>query len=348
MIPVIIALAFVPFTITYHHEISVLSILFQIILSPLLLLYDIFALFSFIGLPIYELLNGYTSFLNSLLNFVKPLFIKIYVPDIGIPFKVIYEAIYLITFYFISIGLRDIYKYLLIVSISFLSVFLIPTKSFFSSVSFINVGQGDSCLIHDKGVTIMIDTGGLTYSDIAKDCLIPYLKNEQIYKIDLLITTHDDFDHSGGKDSLINNFRVDNYIKSYEYFPLQIGDMTLYNYNTYKDLWKEENDESLVIGFNIKGYEFLITGDAPKKIENKIVEDYPNIRCDYLKVGHHGSNTSSSETFINKLKPKEAIISCGMNNKYGHPHKEVISILNKNKVKIRRTDLEGTIKYSFI
>ena len=70
-----------------------------------------------------------------------------------------------------------------------------------------------------------------------------------------------------------------------------------------------------------------------------------SIKCDILKVGHHGSNTSTCEEWLNYLSPKEAIISCGKNNKYGHPNKEVVSLLNKHKIKIRRTDLEGTIVY---
>ena len=88
-------------------------------------------------------------------------------------------------------------------------------------------------------------------------------------------------------------------------------------------------------------------GDAPKEIEKKIIKDNKNIKCDYLKVGHHGSNTSTCEEFVKTIKPKEAIISCGYKNFYNHPHKEVIDILNKYNVKIKRTDIEGTIKYKF-
>ena len=86
-------------------------------------------------------------------------------------------------------------------------------------------------------------------------------------------------------------------------------------------------------------------GDAPKKIENQIMKDNDYIPCDILKVGHHGSKYSSSDTFIKYLSPKVGIISCGKKNSYGHPHSEVISVLTKNHVYIRRTDLEGTITY---
>ena len=119
----------------------------------------------------------------------------------------------------------------------------------------------------------------------------------------------------------------------------------LTNYNVYPDLWNEENDRSLVIGFATKEYHYLIMGDAPKKIESRIMKDNVSIPCDILKVGHHGSNTSSGDTFIKYLSPKVGVISCGKKNKYGHPHSEVVAILNKYKVQIRRTDLEGTITY---
>ena len=349
LIPVIVALSFVPFAIDYYHEISPISFFLQILLSPLLILFGVLSLISFIGVPLYPLLNGYCQFLKDMLLFIKPICFKIYAPSGGIYLKVIYETVYLVILYFISIGFIEIYKWLLLLSSSLGVLYLVPLKPLiYSSVAFINVGQGDSCLIHDKNVTVMIDTGGLTYTDLATSSLIPYLKSEQIYHIDLLITTHDDFDHYGARDSLIKNFVVYNYQRDYQCFPINIGNLVLYNYNNYPSLWKEENDYSLVIGFTLKGYSFLLMGDAPKKIESQIIKDYPNLRTDYLKVGHHGSKTSTSDAFVKNIQPKEAIISCGKNNKFGHPHQEVVNILKKNKVTIRRTDIEGTIKYSFI
>ena len=78
-----------------------------------------------------------------------------------------------------------------------------------------------------------------------------------------------------------------------------------------------------------------------------MMKEYNNIPCDILKVGHHGSKTSTSDAFIKWIKPEVGIISCGKNNKYGHPHQEVLNILKKNNVKVRRTDLEGTITYYY-
>ena len=86
-------------------------------------------------------------------------------------------------------------------------------------------------------------------------------------------------------------------------------------------------------------------GDAPSWVEKKIIKDYESIPCDILKVGHHGSDTSSSEEWINYLDPKTAIVSCGKNNKFGHPSKSVVATLNKKGIEMRRTDIEGTITY---
>ena len=91
----------------------------------------------------------------------------------------------------------------------------------------------------------------------------------------------------------------------------------------------------------------LIMGDAPKVVEKAIIKDHPELRTDILKVGHHGSNTSTDESFVKSVKPKTAIISCGKNNKYGHPHKDVINVLKRNNVEIRRTDESGTIVYKY-
>lgn len=212
-----------------------------------------------------------------------------------------------------------------------------------NAVYFINVGQGDSILINNKNKTVMIDTGGYKSFDMATESLIPFMNKKKITHIDALITTHDDFDHSGAKESLIENFKVNNYLSKPSDFPYKVGDLYFENLNTFN--FTEENDCSLVLKLNFMNKNWLFMGDASTKVEEKILEKYTFVQCDVLKVGHHGSNTSSSEKFIKYLKPKEAIISVGATNYYGHPNQEVIDRLNKYNVKIRRTDLEGTISY---
>jgi competence protein ComEC len=220
---------------------------------------------------------------------------------------------------------------------------VVPIENqFTSSVSFINVGQGDSCLIRYKNYAVLIDTGGSIYKDIAQECLIPYFKKNRIYDIDLLITTHDDFDHNGAASSLINNFKVKKYITEKEDFPYKIGPILLSNLNQFD--YENDNDNSLVIHFKMGNKNYLIMGDASKAVENQIMEKYSNVPCDILKIGHHGSDTSTSEKFVSFVNPIEAIVSVG-DNKYGHPHKSVLDILKEANIKIRRTDIEGTITY---
>ena len=342
----LILASFIPFSMSYYHEIAPFSVLFQILLIPLFSIYYFLSLLAFIHVPIYSGINGFSSFLGNIFNALGKINITIYAMKMNSTLIVLFEALFLILVYYLSIRHKPMIKIALIPIVIYLSVAFIPFKSLFrDSVSFINVGQGDATLIRRRDTAVLIDTGGLTYKDVAKDCLIPYFKSNRIYDIDLLITTHDDFDHSGAATSLINNFKVKRYVTSYELFPISINGLTFKNYNIYPNLWKEENDESLVIGFKTNNYNYLVMGDAPIKIEKQIMRDNKKIPCDILKVGHHGSKTSSSDAFVKYLSPKVGVISCGKNNKFGHPHQQVLAILRKYHVRIRRTDLEGTITY---
>ena len=223
------------------------------------------------------------------------------------------------------------------------TISLVPLQEPLSNaVYFVNVGQGDSIIIKNRNHTVMIDTGGYKSFDMAKETLIPFMAKKKITHIDALILTHDDFDHSGAKDSLLENFKVKEVLTEKNQFPYKIGNLNIENLNTFD--FDEANDNSLVLSLDFIGKKFLFTGDASIKTEEKIMEKY-NVDCDILKVGHHGSNTSSSEKFIKMTSPEEAIISCGAKNMYGHPHKEIIDRLNKYNINIRRTDEEGTICY---
>ena len=115
------------------------------------------------------------------------------------------------------------------------------------------------------------------------------------------------------------------------------------NLNIYKNMRNDENLKSCVFKFKLQDKTFLIMGDAPKEIEKMIIKDNKELTVDYLKVGHHGSNTSTDESFISSINPKVAIISCGYKNKFNHPSKETIDILLKYKISIKRTDIDDTI-----
>lgn len=347
LISVLVLIEFIPFALAFYHEVSIFSIIYHIILSPLFIIFYFLSLFSLTHIQIYGLINGYGDFLSNTIGFFSKINFTIYGIEMNNITILLFEIIFFIVIYYLSSRFKPMI-YLSSGLFLILNLFyFVPIKALFTDqVFFINVGQGDATLIRRRDTAILIDTGGNNSVDIAKETLIPFFKKNQIYDIDLLITTHDDFDHSGAVNSLIENFTVKRYEKDYKSFPITIGNLTLTNYNIYPELWNEENDRSLVIGFATYNYHYLIMGDAPKKIENRILKDHASLTCDILKVGHHGSNTSSGDAFIKYLSPKVGVISCGKKNRYGHPHSEVVAILNKYKVLIRRTDLEGTITYS--
>ena len=226
--------------------------------------------------------------------------------------------------------------------ISTLALSFIPFHRLcYDRLTFINVGQGDSILLETQKATVLIDTGGLYKRDIAREVLIPFFRRRNIYKLDYLITTHDDFDHNGGVESLMANFPVHALIREKEMFPLDINGLTLYNLNPYN--YGEDNLDSLIIYFSLRDFDVLLMADAGIENEADLIQNYPDLHVDILKVGHHGSNTSTSPAFIAHYLPRLAIISAGYQNKYGHPHREVLDTLNKYNVEVRRTDFEGTI-----
>lgn len=177
------------------------------------------------------------------------------------------------------------------------------------------------------------------------------------------MSPHGDFDHMGEAINLVNNFKVEKVIfncgefneleqelinilekKNISYYScikeLNIGDNKLHFLNN-KD-YGNENDNSSVIYFNYNNYKFLLMGDAGIEVEKDLIEKYNIKDIDILKVGHHGSKTSSGKEFIDEINPKYSIISVGKNNRYGHPNKEVLENLKESK--IYRTDEDGSIE----
>lgn len=236
----------------------------------------------------------------------------------------------------------------------------------------IDVGQGDSILIRLIGNDILVDTGGvLKYEtefekanefDIGGDLLLPYFKSKGIDNIDYLFITHGDADHIGGAFELAKNMKIktiflngninhlEEKLLKYNHKILKKGDIlniSNINFHVLNPMYDtNENDSSIVLYFNINGYNILLTGDASKSIEEAMIKEH-DIDVDILKLGHHGSKTSTSETLISKTKPKYGIISVGENNRFKHPNKEVLDILNKYDVEIFRTDIDGSIRVIF-
>ena len=342
----IIYLFFIPFEVLYYNKIVILSLPLQVLVSPLMMSIGLISLLCFFYVPIYKVDSLLVNILKWTVNLFKPLSIGINLPPFNQGLFLIYFAIYLLWLFYLAKGFKPISRILILSNIVILSLYAFPIENALTNeVNFINVGQGDCTLIRNRQHVALIDTGGLSYMDVANESLIPYLRKKRIYRIDSVFITHYDYDHYGALEELSKNYPINHIYDYSSQYPIKMGDITFYNHNSYFTSKSEENDKSLVISFSICQKDFLIMGDAPSYIEKEIIKNEDKISCDVLKVGHHGSNTSTSEEWIKYIKPKEAIISCGKNNKYGHPNKEVITVLNKYKINIKRTDIEGTIIY---
>lgn len=238
-----------------------------------------------------------------------------------------------------------------------------------TKVFFIDVSQGDSSLIITGDQAILIDAG----RNADEENVTEFIREQGITNIDLIIGTHPHEDHIGGIDAVIENFVVDK---------LLIPDVP-YNTITYEDvitaaeenhtdiIYPEDNyffefdsgltlsvllppddfnssntnDDSIVCRVVIGDTSIFYTGDMEEGLEKVLLSQVQ--KSDILKVGHHGSNTSSTQDFLNAVDPSIAIISCGFNNKYGHPHMETMDKLNKMGVEIRQTQFEGDIMFEF-
>ena len=236
-------------------------------------------------------------------------------------------------------------------------------------VHFIDVGQGDSIYVRlPNGESLLIDAGDVDYGDT----VVKYLRTLGIEKIDYIVTTHPHADHIGGMNKVVDNFDVGNIympnattttkvfeklLTSIEKKGLKIsiaeGGKEILNDETLKIKFlapinkdKELNNMSAVVQLKYGDITFLFTGDAEKKVETQMVDGGDDLKADVLKVGHHGSKTSSSKKFIQAVDPKYAVISCGKKNKYKHPSKEPLKLLNLMGVKIYRTDEMGTIIFT--
>ena len=339
----LLRLAILPLSFA-NGEIHLLGGIYSLLLLPVSSIYGIIG-YSVFCIPYLKLvLNPLSEGVFYLLKGFSHLDPIIPVPPPSILFYFLYYGIFLFVLLLLELGIKKNALIVTATSILLYIVSTLPLPTYLSDqVSFINVGQGDSILIRDNTYSVLIDTGGNQKFDMAKEVLIPFFRKERIDHIDYLITSHSDFDHAGAKDSLMANFPVYHYLENHDDFPLKIGGLTFYSYNIYES--KDENEKSLVLGLDFMDKKWIFTGDADIKIEKQILADNPNLDCDILKLGHHGSDTSSCAEWLDALTPETAIVSCGKNNSYGHPSPSVIAQLKARGMTIRRTDEEGTITY---
>lgn len=368
----IIAFLFsLPISSYINYEVNLSSILINLIfvpwisyiVFPISIITFIFPIFN----PILSILLSITNVLNNIGEFIS---IFINVPKMPLVVAIILFILLLLA--------KNNKKYLYVILIILGLIKLSPLINSSYEVYFLDINQGDSAIIitpHKRDV-VMIDTGGkITYEveDWKKgnktynlsDNTIKFLKSKGITTIDYLITTHGDYDHLGEVQNIVNKLNVKNVIfnndshntlelelinvlndKNIKYYQniktLNITNNTIYFLNDY--LYDNENDNSNVLYLSIYGNKFLFTGDAGINVEEDLINKYNLENITVLKVGHHGSKTSSSKNFIDYVNPLISVISVGRNNRYNHPSTDVLANLS-NRI-IYRTDIDGTIKFN--
>lgn len=253
---------------------------------------------------------------------------------------------------------------------------------FTTSVAFVDVGQGDCILLKAPNgqENVLIDTGGkLSYQQeswrkrprraYSDSNLVPFLKGQGIRTIHRLILTHDDTDHVGELANLAKHFNIQMIFigqgagragevrKQLELLKKQgviIREISAgqkitgyFELQVLAPLQKGagKNEDSVGLVTEIKQRKFLFLGDLDLATEEKLRKKYPHLKADIVKLGHHGSKTSTSPLLLEQLQTKLAIISCGRNNSYGHPHQEVLTNLAKQRIDYRRTDEDGMIRF---
>lgn len=346
-----------PITISLNYEINLMVFISNFLLIPLVsyILFPfalITIIFSFLN-PIFSFLTFLMEKTSYILSTVK--ITKLIIPKTSFILIILY---YLFLLLYIYYNKKRFFVFLISLIIF---IKIIPFTFSKENIIFLDVSQGDSMLYITKNQSkvYMFDTGGIINKSVSDNSIL-YLKSLGISKIDYLILTHGDYDHAGDAENVINKIKVKNVIfnngeyksleknvinllekKHIKYF--KCDDVNIKNMKFLNDIdFNNENDNSIVTLLKVNKYNFLLMGDASKKTENYIMSKNHIQNITFLKVGHHGSNTSSGKSFINYVKPIYSIISVGKKNKFGHPKKEVLDILNNTK--IYRSDLNGSIQ----
>ena len=389
-----------PIMAIYFNKISILSLIISllagIIAGPI-----VFLGLTYIVLGIFlkvDIIKIIIILLVKILLFFANIGSKIFLNQIYVVTPILFEIfifyiVVFLTFFFISIykpkrkqnrifnkrirnlislakyefnqNKRKVLSFMLIIVVIANIIIFIPKNL---KIFFIDVGQGDSCLIvtpHKK--TILIDGGGSENYDVGKNILIPYLLARRIKHLDYIMISHFDTDHVGGLLKVMEELKVDIAIVSkqaescenYEKFIKIVkekhmkvvvvgkGDRVRIERNLYFDvLWPKKdnlvsenvlNNNSIVCKLKYKEFSMLFTGDIEEKAEKQIIQEYKNgldkLNSSVLKVGHHGSKTSSTKDFLDAIKPKIALIGVGENNKFGHPNYKVLERLEDLRYK---------------
>ncbi len=372
---ILLNVLYVPLYSSVLLPFSILALLTHLVLPPI-------GNILIIGLDkTFQLCNGLATIFSSLplasISFGKPMDIILFiliVVIIGLMIK--WE----------STTLRESKMWLYTLLFTLLFQYHIQKFNPYGEIIFIDVGQGDAILIKlplNQG-NYLIDTGGNVIFpteewkkrrkvfNTGEDVIIPLLKSKGIHHIDKLIFTHADADHTGSAAEIIQNFKVKEVVigkESEEFYrekesiqsalskkiPISkvtkgnrwnVGDAAFYILHPYQKS-EDANESSIIIFAEIGGLTWLFTGDANESVEREVIKSFPKLRVDILKAGHHGSKTSTSQFFLEQIQPKIAVISVGKDNRYGHPHQQVLEAMEKYGTSVLRTDLKGAVSYKY-
>lgn len=309
------------------------------IVQKMVLISVLFIYFKKVDIVSFLLFNLLRKFYGCvfLLGMFIPDFLTLKIPSLTIHYAPQY--VFILVFIVVYIQCLKHFKwiYMILFLIPFLEVFCNP----FFQVYTLNIGQGDCSVIVEpfyKSV-VMIDCGQSLYRDNVERIIFPFLENKNIHTIDTLILTHADFDHSGGYDHLKDMVEIKQVIKNSK-------DKVNVEYPFYlllqERMAKDENDSSIISYFTYDHLNYLFMGDASKEIEKQLMDTY-DLKADVIKIGHHGSNTSSDAAFLDSLDCKIALISAGYKNKYDHPSTETLKTLDHLHIHTFCTSTDGSI-----
>ena len=395
-------LVLIPITLYNFNTVSLSFIISNfgasIIISPIVILgfISIFIPIKFIFIVLeilLSILNWWAKFCSSL-----PLS-KVFLPSVSlISLILFYISLFVIRLYIIEkkrksvylSGLRHKFKRstlkriaaLLIVLTILFNINYLPLKLKTTGdilINFIDVGQGDSCMIRINNKVILVDGGGLANSnsdyDIGEYVTLPYVLGQKLLELDYIIVSHFDADHVEGLMKVIEELKVKNIIiskqpketvfykrilaiskaKNINLIYVKTGDSFKVDSLEFLVLHPQENfidgddlnNNAILFKMIYNNFSMLFTGDVEKIGEDSILKNIKNkeiLKSTILKVGHHGSKTSTSKEFLEAISPSYALIGVGKDNKFGHPNDEVIERLKERNIKIYRTDLCGEIK----
>lgn len=350
--------------------------LFSIIIFPSVILYNIITLFgmNFMAEDIYHYIF---TWLQSLIMYLGGLFKHRY------PIRNMHEGLIILLTVMSYFAARFIvlqhYKKLMIIVCSFFVILYMNNKISQDdfTISMVDVGQGDAFIVedHKSDKVMLIDTGGRFYMaetsiKLSEKTILPYLKERGIDKIDMMVITHIDLDHMGEAAHILSKVKV-KYIMANPLDPkfnewkeeindfngefidvrkidhLKFGDINVENiYKDYNSHMESSNDYSIVLRLSMNEYSFLMTGDMTGEMEENLLEQNIDLTADVLKLPHHGSNTSSTEQFLETVNYHSIFISAGVNNRYHHPNEEVMARINHvSTPRIYSTKEEGMTRF---